>query len=154
MSTLAPGAVDDRVCHSCNTVACAQENIYFDSLDDLSIQPHESEGAQYKAPRGNQRKIMERQIRSSKPNLPAVKPSGIHAAAAKPGERVTLSAEARWLVCEKICLPEDGKFAITLPVMAAPPPSSTTTCVTTSAGRPRCITRGAGRRNWGARAST
>ncbi len=38
---------------------------------------------------------------------------------AKPGERVTLAAEARWLVCEKICLPEDGKFRLTLPVEAA-----------------------------------
>jgi thiol:disulfide interchange protein DsbD len=39
-------------------------------------------------------------------------------AEAKPGERITLSAEARWLVCEKICLPEEGKFQLTLPVMA------------------------------------
>ena len=38
---------------------------------------------------------------------------------AKPGERVTLAAEARWLVCEKICLPEEGKFQLTLPVQAA-----------------------------------
>ncbi|HEY7607829.1 MAG TPA: thioredoxin family protein [Alphaproteobacteria bacterium] len=37
---------------------------------------------------------------------------------AKPGERVTLAAEARWLVCEKICLPEDGKFRLTLGVQA------------------------------------
>lgn len=82
MSVLAPGAVDDRVCHTCNNVACAQENIYFDSLDDLAIVPHENEGAQYKAPRGNQRKIMERQIRSSgkragttsNPQLPVAPP--------------------------------------------------------------------------------
>ncbi len=33
---------------------------------------------------------------------------------AKPGERVTLAAEARWLVCEK-----DGKFRLPLPVQAA-----------------------------------
>jgi thiol:disulfide interchange protein DsbD len=38
---------------------------------------------------------------------------------AKPGERVTLAAHARWLVCEKICLPEEGKFQLTLPVQAA-----------------------------------
>ena len=38
---------------------------------------------------------------------------------AKPGERVTIAAEARWLVCEKICLPEEGKFQLTLPVQAA-----------------------------------
>src|SRR6185312_8808037 len=38
---------------------------------------------------------------------------------AKPGESVTLAADARWLVCEKICLPEEGKFQFTLPVQAA-----------------------------------
>jgi thiol:disulfide interchange protein DsbD len=40
---------------------------------------------------------------------------------AKPGETVTLAAEARWLVCEKICLPEEGKFSLSLPIQAAPP---------------------------------
>lgn len=40
---------------------------------------------------------------------------------AKPGERITVAAEARWLVCEKICVPEEGKFSLTLPVQAAPP---------------------------------
>ena len=38
---------------------------------------------------------------------------------ARPGETVTLAAEARWLVCEKICLPEEGKFRLTLPVQAS-----------------------------------
>lgn len=38
----------------------------------------------------------------------------------KPGERVTIAAEARWLVCEKICLPEEGKFSLSLPVQAGP----------------------------------
>ena len=37
---------------------------------------------------------------------------------AKPGERVTLAAEARWLVCENICLPEEGKFSLSLPIQA------------------------------------
>ena len=41
---------------------------------------------------------------------------------AKPGERVTLTAEARWLVCEKICLPEEGKFSLSLPVQAGAAP--------------------------------
>jgi thiol:disulfide interchange protein len=41
---------------------------------------------------------------------------------AKPGESVTLAAESRWLVCEKICIPEDGKFSLTLPVQAAEAP--------------------------------
>ncbi|MGH7004216.1 MAG: protein-disulfide reductase DsbD domain-containing protein, partial [Alphaproteobacteria bacterium] len=40
---------------------------------------------------------------------------------AKPGERVTIAAQARWLVCEKICLPEEGKFSLSLPVQARPP---------------------------------
>jgi len=44
-------------------------------------------------------------------------------AEAKPGERVTIAAEARWLVCEKICLPEEGKFSLVLPVQTAPPNS-------------------------------
>lgn len=35
---------------------------------------------------------------------------------AKPGETITLSAEASWLVCETICVPEDGSFSIALPV--------------------------------------
>lgn len=43
---------------------------------------------------------------------------------AKPGERVTLAAEARWLVCEKICLPEGGKFSLSLPVQAGQGPGN------------------------------
>ena len=35
---------------------------------------------------------------------------------AKPGEAITLSAKASWLVCETICVPEEGSFSITLPV--------------------------------------
>ena len=35
---------------------------------------------------------------------------------AKPGERLTLKAAATWLVCEKICIPEEGAFALDLPV--------------------------------------
>ncbi|MDR6874285.1 thiol:disulfide interchange protein DsbD [Bosea sp. BE125] len=38
---------------------------------------------------------------------------------AKPGERVTLKANATWLVCEKICIPEEGAFTLDLPVEAA-----------------------------------
>jgi thiol:disulfide interchange protein len=38
----------------------------------------------------------------------------------KPGTQVTLSAEASWLVCEEICVPEDGQFSLTLPVSAGP----------------------------------
>lgn len=38
---------------------------------------------------------------------------------AKPGETVTLKANATWLVCEKICIPEEGSFTLALPVAAA-----------------------------------
>ncbi|KRE11968.1 hypothetical protein ASE63_19755 [Bosea sp. Root381] len=37
---------------------------------------------------------------------------------AKPGERLTLKADATWLVCEKICIPEEGAFTLDLPVAA------------------------------------
>jgi len=39
-------------------------------------------------------------------------------ATAKPGETLTLSAKATWLVCEKICIPEEGAFALDLPIAA------------------------------------
>ena len=37
---------------------------------------------------------------------------------AKPGERLTLQAAATWLVCEKICIPEEAAFTLDLPVAA------------------------------------
>ena len=39
----------------------------------------------------------------------------------------TLAAEANWLVCEDVCIPEDGKFELSLPVTAtgAPAPPAT-----------------------------
>ncbi|MDX3805316.1 MAG: protein-disulfide reductase DsbD family protein, partial [Bosea sp. (in: a-proteobacteria)] len=40
-------------------------------------------------------------------------------AEAKPGETFSLKAEATWLVCEKICIPEEGTFQLDLPVAAA-----------------------------------
>ena len=38
-----------------------------------------------------------------------------------------LAAEANWLVCEDVCIPEDGKFTLSLPVTAtgAPAPPAT-----------------------------
>ncbi|MCW5773623.1 MAG: thioredoxin family protein [Rhodospirillaceae bacterium] len=39
---------------------------------------------------------------------------------AKPGERIRLAADVRWLVCEKICLPEEAKLSLALPVQAPP----------------------------------
>lgn len=38
---------------------------------------------------------------------------------AKVGERLTLQAAATWLVCEKICIPEEAAFTLELPVSAA-----------------------------------
>lgn len=37
-------------------------------------------------------------------------------ATAKPGETLSLGANATWLVCEKICIPEEGSFRLDLPV--------------------------------------
>ncbi len=39
---------------------------------------------------------------------------------AKPGETISLKANATWLVCEKICIPEEGAFTLDLPVSATP----------------------------------
>ena len=35
-----------------------------------------------------------------------------------PGQRFTLSVEARWLVCAEVCIPEEGRFEVTLPMEA------------------------------------
>lgn len=35
---------------------------------------------------------------------------------ARPGDNFTLKADATWLVCEKICIPEEGSFTLDLPV--------------------------------------
>jgi thiol:disulfide interchange protein DsbD len=39
-----------------------------------------------------------------------------------PGARVTLRGQASWIVCEKICVPEEAPIAVTLPVSAGPAP--------------------------------
>jgi thiol:disulfide interchange protein DsbD len=39
----------------------------------------------------------------------------------EPGTRVTLAGQARWVVCEKICIPEEASVALTLPVGPAVP---------------------------------
>jgi DsbC/DsbD-like thiol-disulfide interchange protein len=43
-----------------------------------------------------------------------------------PGETFTVEAKASWLVCEKICIPEEGAFSLTLPVAATPVPAVAT----------------------------
>ena len=40
------------------------------------------------------------------------------------GTNVTIEAEATWLVCEKICIPEDGTLSLSLPVRDATPSRS------------------------------
>jgi len=42
----------------------------------------------------------------------------------KSGDRLTLTANASWLVCEKICIPEDGSFSLDIPVQAASLPDA------------------------------
>jgi thiol:disulfide interchange protein DsbD len=41
-------------------------------------------------------------------------------ASVQPGDRLRIAAEATWLVCEQICVPETGPFSLDLPVEAAP----------------------------------
>jgi thiol:disulfide interchange protein/DsbC/DsbD-like thiol-disulfide interchange protein len=38
-----------------------------------------------------------------------------------PGTRVSLTGQASWLVCEKICIPEEAPLALTLPVVMGAP---------------------------------
>ena len=40
----------------------------------------------------------------------------------RPGEILTLAAKASWLVCEEICIPENGHFTLNLPVSPAGTP--------------------------------
>lgn len=40
---------------------------------------------------------------------------------ARPGETVSISADLRWLVCERICLPESASLTLSLPVEAGTP---------------------------------
>lgn len=40
-------------------------------------------------------------------------------ATARPGETLALAANATWLVCEKICIPEEGSFRLDLPIAAS-----------------------------------
>jgi thiol:disulfide interchange protein/DsbC/DsbD-like thiol-disulfide interchange protein len=42
----------------------------------------------------------------------------------KPGQTFSVEADANWLVCEKQCIPESGRFTLDLPVAATPVPAS------------------------------
>ncbi len=41
-------------------------------------------------------------------------------ASASPGSRFRIGAEATWLVCEQVCIPEEGQFALDLPIATTP----------------------------------
>ena len=42
-------------------------------------------------------------------------------ASARPGQTATLKAEAQWLVCKDVCVPEHGELSLDLPVAAGAP---------------------------------
>src|SRR5207249_7049696 len=44
-----------------------------------------------------------------------------------PGGTLTLAANAHWLVCEDVCIPEEGKFTLALPVGPAAKPADSAT---------------------------
>ncbi len=44
-------------------------------------------------------------------------------ASARPGTRVTLKADVRFLVCADICVPEEAKLQLSVPVVAGTPPT-------------------------------
>ncbi len=48
--------------------------------------------------------------------VPVTPPAGL-----TPGDRVTLRGQASWLVCEKICIPEEAPIVLTLPVVRGTP---------------------------------
>lgn len=43
----------------------------------------------------------------------------------RPGETFSLTADATWLVCESVCIPEEGAFRLDIPVEATPRPANT-----------------------------
>lgn len=54
-------------------------------------------------------------------------------ASSRPGETFTLAADATWLVCEQVCIPEEGAFRLDIPVEAAPRPDPVTGPIFTAA---------------------
>jgi thiol:disulfide interchange protein/DsbC/DsbD-like thiol-disulfide interchange protein len=65
-----------------------------------------------------------------------------------PGDVFRIEAEATWLVCEQVCIPEEGRFTLTLPVAgrAVPSPSAAPLFEANAARIPRAApwTAGAG----------
>jgi thiol:disulfide interchange protein DsbD len=64
--------------------------------------------------------------------LPLTAPDTLRA-----GERVTLEGEATWLVCADVCIPEEGRFTLTLPVEAGPRPANLPRFLAAEAALPR-----------------
>ncbi|MEO3472603.1 protein-disulfide reductase DsbD domain-containing protein [Roseomonas sp. CAU 1739] len=67
-------------------------------------------------------------------NIPVTPPASL-----RPGETFTLVADATWLVCEQVCIPENGAFRLDIPVEAAPRPDPVTgpTFTAAEAAEPR-----------------
>ncbi len=61
----------------------------------------------------------------------------ITAPAGLPPGRVTLEAEASWLVCADVCIPEEGRFTLELPVEARPRPAQLVRFAAAEAALPR-----------------
>jgi thiol:disulfide interchange protein DsbD len=55
----------------------------------------------------------------------------------RPGEAVTLEAEGSWLVCEQVCIPEEGRFSLRLPVAEVPRPANAAVFRAADAAIPR-----------------
>ncbi|WP_198372692.1 protein-disulfide reductase DsbD domain-containing protein, partial [Roseomonas rosulenta] len=54
-------------------------------------------------------------------------------AAMRPGDVLTIEARGEWLVCEQVCIPEEGAFRLDIPVEATPRPASATAALFTAA---------------------
>lgn len=51
----------------------------------------------------------------------------------RPGDTFSVTADANWLVCERICIPEEGSFRLDIPVEAAARPDAATAPLFTAA---------------------
>ncbi|BDG70266.1 protein-disulfide reductase DsbD family protein [Roseomonas fluvialis] len=58
-------------------------------------------------------------------------------AAMRPGDVLTIEARGEWLVCEQVCIPEEGAFRIDIPVEATPRPANTPVFAAAEAAEPR-----------------
>lgn len=64
--------------------------------------------------------------------LPVTLPAGL-----APGDIVTIAAEATWLVCAEVCIPEEGRFRLDLPVAAETVPDPVLAPLFAAAAPPR-----------------